>query len=899
MTDTKHHPIVLIDMEGFSRLPTHTHRREAIVRLEKIITDCSRRFVGFANPWKVMQRHGTGDGYYLPLSAFSAPVAMRFALDLEKALKLHNDTHKDYPLRLRVGLTFGDVETVAGDQLNSDAFIEAARLVDHAWLKSLLKKQSGKTLILVVSALFYDIWLNHPERMTEGLRIPEALPWTRVEFVIKDDKRLMGYVQSDLDVVRKEVQEAALPDLPSPPQPEPKVAQARAMPDLPPLSHTVPHIVPVQTLPDPPPFAQPESIRAPAHRKSPPNPSAVTTTPNTDRFHIGIITIKPEEFTAVLDKLNIDRDSKPFKNIYLWGDIETLHGVCRVAVTRALVPGNSHASQTANQMIQDLSPDFILVVGIAGGIPGEDFSLGDVIVSNHIHDLTLEDTGTNPENRRFNASGGPLHPAINQILQILHARIPFKPPWNTQNAIHCRRPEIKREFTTEDSDLNRTILSGLNTLSKRLHLRPIFKIESIAASDRLIKDPELLRSWRKIIRGIAAVEMESAGIYVVCHASHKPFLAIRGISDIVGLARNESWTIYACHTAASFTRSLIQSGVFCPDQSAPNTGLPLGSGTIHTNIPPDDSSTSRASSNPEEESRPQASSTTRPTEEVVYQRDTEELMDALKEKIAGLLNAKVIEMLDTIVAEKKNLRKEISFASRKRAQEWSDRLVEMNFMDGKELLKQSHEQLSASKEEESVRIIERISRLLIPWIFVVENANGEGVQLAWGRVSVLGSVLVLPVGNDSFAELIMAGLDRREVDWAVIDKYPRGKNARKISIPPEGGTTDTWKENVLADLLKEFRPPHTPKRMSDRKKRIAVNFEIEQEFKDSKPRIYFICDDRPENAVDARIYDEHIAWFAREFPSVAIVSLSTNEEVYLRDQKLFTEIRPLLVPGST
>jgi nucleoside phosphorylase len=36
-----------------------------------------------------------------------------------------------------------------------------------------------------------------------------------------------------------------------------------------------------------------------------------------------------------------------------------------------------------------------------------------------------------------------------------------------------------------------------------------------------------------------------------------PLLAIRGISDVVGLKREPGWTAYACHSAAAFVRAFL------------------------------------------------------------------------------------------------------------------------------------------------------------------------------------------------------------------------------------------------------------------------------------------------------------------------------------------------------
>ena len=80
----------------------------------------------------------------------------------------------------------------------------------------------------------------------------------------------------------------------------------------------------------------------------------------------------------------------------------------------------------------------------------------------------------------------------------------------------------------------------------------------IASSDRLVKDPSLLISWISAARGTLAVEMESAGVHRATR-SNTPMLSIRGLSDIVGLRRQDAWTKYACASAAAFTRGYLRT----------------------------------------------------------------------------------------------------------------------------------------------------------------------------------------------------------------------------------------------------------------------------------------------------------------------------------------------------
>ena len=51
-------------------------------------------------------------------------------------------------------------------------------------------------------------------------------------------------------------------------------------------------------------------------------------------------------------------------------------------------------------------------------------------------------------------------------------------------------------------------------------------------------------------------------------------LAIRGISDIVGLQRAEAWTRFACASAAAFTRAYLRTRPV-PLGATPAVGGPL------------------------------------------------------------------------------------------------------------------------------------------------------------------------------------------------------------------------------------------------------------------------------------------------------------------------------------
>lgn len=191
-------PIVLVDMAGFSALKTEDEQYAVLGRLRHALVSSIKPLVGHADPDKIIFRcsHGTGDGYYLFLENFSTPVAMRFGLNLEKFLKVDNASHAEYPLRLRVGLTLGQV-TLAKDQILGKALTEAARLIDHDDIRELLKRRENLPLVLVASRFFWDDWQNHNSRNKRNLVYPKDRPWVRRELVVKHGETMVAFVQAD------------------------------------------------------------------------------------------------------------------------------------------------------------------------------------------------------------------------------------------------------------------------------------------------------------------------------------------------------------------------------------------------------------------------------------------------------------------------------------------------------------------------------------------------------------------------------------------------------------------------------------------------------------------------------------------------------------------------------
>lgn len=274
-----------------------------------------------------------------------------------------------------------------------------------------------------------------------------------------------------------------------------------------------------------------------------------------NKIDVGIITIREDEFAALLQHFPIHKLAlgRRYYNLsYLNGSGLRSRSV---ALIHCSEQGGGEAQSAAQDLLDELGPQWLLIVGIAGGRPSSEFALGDVIISTRVHDFSVEALLQNGE-REYNLGGGPLHPqaaAVAANIQVLM----HKSQWNSPEMIAVARPKL---VVTED------LLNGPNdwknqardSLSKQLaRSTPQAVTGPIASSDRLLRDPEVFQVWLKMARHVFAVEMESAGVYRAAHGRQIPFLAIRGISDIVGLKRDDSWKIYACQSAAAFAHDFL------------------------------------------------------------------------------------------------------------------------------------------------------------------------------------------------------------------------------------------------------------------------------------------------------------------------------------------------------
>lgn len=308
---------------------------------------------------------------------------------------------------------------------------------------------------------------------------------------------------------------------------------------------------------------------------------------------IGILTIRDDEFQSVLltfpDKAGVYQGER---REYTLRYAEAGDGKrYSIAVLRQVEQGNGEAQDAARDLLDDLAPQLLLVVGIAGGLPSEDITLGDVVVSARVNDYSLEARKFREE-PAYSLSGGPIAKKLSAGIANLGGRDELE-GWSNELP---QRPKLtwSSEALYGPKSWQQQVAKGLEAhFGKGVRRRaPTFTVGTIATSDRLIKDPKVLIPWLQTARHLIAVEMESGGVYRAAR-ERCPMLAIRGISDIIGLRRSDKWTKFACSAAAVFTKCYLRTQPVAPRAQRPTSDI-VSAGTtvisafdtIYTNIVP-------------------------------------------------------------------------------------------------------------------------------------------------------------------------------------------------------------------------------------------------------------------------------------------------------------------------
>jgi CHAT domain len=138
------------------------------------------------------------------------------------------------------------------------------------------------------------------------------------------------------------------------------------------------------------------------------------------KVSFGIVTFKEEEFNALVQRF------QPWERVdgrhsYIYSRLRSVNEQeYSIIIIRCLEQGQVAAQQTTNDLIEDLNPQWLLLVGIAGGIPAEEYTLGDVLLASRLHDFSVS-AAVEGQETEFNVAGGPVHREIAKLLGVIPA----------------------------------------------------------------------------------------------------------------------------------------------------------------------------------------------------------------------------------------------------------------------------------------------------------------------------------------------------------------------------------------------------------------------------------------------------------------------------------------------
>jgi len=255
-----------------------------------------------------------------------------------------------------------------------------------------------------------------------------------------------------------------------------------------------------------------------------------------------IVTALEEERDAVLDKLPGYQQLVPFEDdvrVYYRADLSVTFpdgstGTYRVVVVSLLGMGRVQAATATGDAIRLWRPQYVILIGIAGGIAARGVQLGDILISDQIVDYELQKlTPTGPDIR-----------------------------WE----VHRADPRLlgaARNFRDEGRQ-------KLMKINRPGWGEPKRYIGPIASGDKVIAFGEALARYRDAWPKLIGVEMEAAGSATVAFQAADPpgFFVVRAVSDFAdedkGSDEVEEWRLYACDAAASYAIALLKSGPVLP-----------------------------------------------------------------------------------------------------------------------------------------------------------------------------------------------------------------------------------------------------------------------------------------------------------------------------------------------
>jgi nucleoside phosphorylase len=278
------------------------------------------------------------------------------------------------------------------------------------------------------------------------------------------------------------------------------------------------------------------------------------------------LSIELDAATRMLDEEHHDLPQEAnHPNLYTPGRISE-HNIIVACLPAGQIGTNSAATVAGQMKSKFLSIQYVLMVGIGGGVPGaRDIRLGDVVVSKpHMGcgGVVQYDFGKSTPNGFvptgfLNAPPAILLSAISKM-QANHVAHRINLSKTLSEFSHLQDnegPDILFEPTYEHvggPKCNRCSKDRLVRRARRGSQGIMVHYGTIASGNQVIKDGVTRDQLNSKLGGVLCFEMEAAGLMNIF-----PCLVIRGICDYADSHKNKNWQPYAAATAAAYAKELL------------------------------------------------------------------------------------------------------------------------------------------------------------------------------------------------------------------------------------------------------------------------------------------------------------------------------------------------------
>lgn len=579
-----------------------------------------------------------------------------------------------------------------------------------------------------------------------------------------------------------------------------------------------------------------------------------------------IVTALPVEFNAVCAFLqNRREETLPDGTVCEFGAFAAASGAWSVAVLQ-VGAGNEAAAIDTTAAILAIKPDIALFVGVAGGL--KDVALGDVVAATKVYgyESGKDEESLRPRPEVFRSS----HPLEQRARAIARRQ-----DWATGLSMSEGAAAVPQAFVAPIAAGSKVVASSQST-TRRLLL--------------------------EVYGDALAVEMEGLGFLAALHRFPQiNALVVRAISDLIdGKAEADAGGSQelASQNAAAFAFAVLE-GLGAPSGGG---GKGFGAGRSpagRTAETTEDQGTDQSPAGPgpiPNSDQRSGAGRSDPDREERFAKLRQAVVDKLAASHAALeAMEKAADLPDSVSI----------VAAADRAERVFRKVTGATFPDGTAILRHACETLQRDHDRAGVETVKAISRLLIPWLFIAgDDSFGQPIDEAWAGGRPGQRMVSLPTRMETFAEIIMAGLDRAAVAFCSPGLWPKGERA--VELPEvEEGRVDADEHSFRRHLHREIEAPTAYRMDGDRSRpltdqeREAIDRAIDATLlllETQTNRTTYLLWRPAVDAADRRYRDGLRTRIGSNYKRLAIVELGTDMDGL--DAETLAEIHHLLFDAS-